>query len=226
MRSIVTFLRRKLLTGILVLVPIGITYFVLKFIFNTVDNILAPYIQHYLGRDIPGLGLLATIILILLAGLLGTNVLGKFLLSYFDRALAKVPVVATIYLSAKQVVEAIGTTNTKSFKRVVLVEYPRKGLLTLAFVTRDSYTVAGKDGANKRVINIFVPSTPNPTTGFLIILPESQVIGVDLSVEEGIKLVMSGGIISPTRTYMLDDTDVLGPKREEQPHGSSKKESG
>jgi uncharacterized membrane protein len=209
MRSVVRFFRRKLLAGILVLVPIGVTYFVLKLIFNGVDNILAPYIENYLGRDIPGLGLVATVILVLLAGLLGTNVFGKHMLSYIDRGLSKIPIVAGIYVSAKQVVEAIGTANTKSFKRVVLVEYPRKGLLTLGFVTKDAYTVVGKDGTKKEVMNIFVPSTPNPTTGFLIIVQKSQVIGIDLTVEEGIKFVVSGGILAPSRTWVIDETGML-----------------
>jgi uncharacterized membrane protein len=208
-RAIATFLRRKLLAGILVLVPIGVTYFVLKWIFGALDSILAPYVENLIGRDIPGLGLAATIILVLLAGLAGTNILGKHLLSYFDKGLARVPVVAGIYTSTKQFVEAIGTANTKSFKRVVLIEYPRRGLLTFAFVTKDAYAVVGKDGTRKEVVNVFVPSTPNPTTGFLLIVPASHVVGVDLSVEEGVKLVVSGGIIAPFRTCVLDHTRPL-----------------
>jgi len=209
MGAFLRFLRSKLIAGILVLIPIGVTYFVLKWLFNSVDNILAPYIENYLGRDIPGLGLAATIILVVLAGLLATNVFGKHMLSYIDRGLAKIPIVAGIYVSTKQFVEAIGTANTKSFKRVVLVEYPRKGLLTFGFVTKDVYTVVGKDGTKKDVVNIFVPSTPNPTTGFLIIVQKSQVIGVDLTVEEGVKLVVSGGILAPIRTLVVDETRSL-----------------
>jgi uncharacterized membrane protein len=209
MRAFGRYLRSRLIAGILVLVPLGVTYFVLKWIFNALDSILAPYIEHLIGRDIPGLGLAATIILILLAGLLGTNVLGKHLFAYLDRGLARVPVVSGIYTSTKQFMEAIGTTSTKSFKRVVMVEYPRKGLLTFGFVTKDVYTVAGKDGSRTEVMNVFVPSTPNPTTGFLIVVQKSQVIGVDLSVEDGIKLVVSGGIISPARQYISDGVKPL-----------------
>ncbi len=221
MRTIVTFLRSKLLAGILVLVPIGVTYFVLKWIFNALDSILAPYIENLIGRDIPGLGLAATIVLVLLAGFVGSNIFGKHLLTYIDKGLARVPIVAGIYMSTKQFVEAIGTANTKSFKRVVLIEYPRKGLLTFGFVTKDVYAVAGRDGTTKEVVNVFVPSTPNPTTGFLIVVPKSQIVGVDLTVEEGVKLVVSGGIIAPYRTCVLDDTRPLAEKTspEEPPRG-------
>jgi len=221
MRAFLRFIRSKLIAGILFLIPLGFTYLVLKWLFNSVDNILAPYIESLIGRDIPGLGLAATIILVLLAGLLATNVFGKHMLSYIDRGLAKIPVVSGVYVSTKQFVEAIGSTSTKSFKRVVLVEYPRKGLLTFGFVTKDVYTVVGKDGTTKEVVNIFVPSTPNPTTGFLIVVQKSQVIGVDLSVEEGVKLVVSGGILAPTRTCVLDDTRPLAESagREESPRG-------
>jgi len=209
MRSILRFLRGKLIAGILVLVPIGVTYLVLKWIFNSVDNILAPYIENYLGRDIPGLGLVATVILVLLAGLLGTNVFGKHMLNYIDRGLSRVPIVAGIYTSAKQIIEAIGTANTKSFKRVVVVEYPRHGLLTLGFVTKDTYTIVGKDGVKKQVLNVFMPHTPNPTTGFLTIMQESQVIGIDMTVEEGIKFIVSGGILAPSRAWVMEDTRML-----------------
>ncbi len=219
MRSIGRFLRSRLLAGILVLVPIGVTYFVLKWVFNTLDNILAPYIQELIGRDIPGVGLAATIVLVLLAGLFGTNVLGKHLLVYFDKGLSRVPVVAGIYTSTKQFMEAIGTANTKSFKRVVMVEYPRKGLLTFGFVTKDVYTMMGKDGSKTEVMNVFVPSTPNPTTGFLIVVQKSQVIGLDLSVEDGVKLVVSGGIISPARSYVADNVPPLAEPT--KPEGSA-----
>ncbi len=197
MSSIAKFLRRKLLAGILVVVPLGVTYFVLKLLFNSVDNILAPYIERLLGRDIPGLGLAATIILIFLAGLFGTNVLGRFFLEYIERGLSKIPVVASIYVSAKQIMEAVGTANTKSFKRVVLLEYPRKGLITLGFVTRDPYPVTDREGKTRSVVNIFVPTTPNPTSGFFIISDEADLIKTGMTVEEGIKLVVSGGMIVP-----------------------------
>ena len=173
------------------------------------DHILAPYLESLIGRSIPGLGLAATIVLVLLAGLFGTNVLGKHLLAYFDRGLSRVPVVAGIYTSTKQFMEAIGTTNTKSFKRVVLVEFPRKGLLTLGFVTRDVYVITGKDGTRHEVLNVFVPHSPNPVTGFILVVQKSQVIGVDLSVEEGVKIIVSAGIITPARTYSMDDTGAM-----------------
>ncbi|MBN1505076.1 MAG: DUF502 domain-containing protein [Candidatus Eisenbacteria bacterium] len=225
MRAVLRFLRSKLIAGVLFLIPLGVTYFVLKLIFNSVDNILAPYVENLIGRDIPGLGLAATLILVLLAGLVATNIFGRHMLSYIDRGLSKIPIVSGIYVSTKQFVEAIGATNTKSFKRVVLIEYPRRGLITFAFVTKDAYTVVGKDGTKCEVVNVFVPSTPNPTTGFLIILPKSQVIGVDLTVEEGVKMIVSGGIIVPYRMCQLEHTRAFADATElgSSPGGSGGK---
>jgi len=212
MRSLGRFLRHSFLTGILVIVPLGVTYLILKLVFNAVDNILAPYIEKFIGLDIPGLGVAATIILIFLAGLVATNVFGKTLLGYFHRGVARIPVVGSIYVSAKQVVEALGTADTHSFKRVVFIQYPRKGLYTMGFVTREHYSLIDKQGRKGDVINVFLPTTPNPTSGFFIVCKPSDAIRAGITVEQGIKLVVSGGILAPPEPLVVDDTEaLLGP---------------
>ncbi|MCX5801453.1 MAG: DUF502 domain-containing protein [Candidatus Eisenbacteria bacterium] len=209
MNSLARFLRHSFLAGILVIVPLGVTYLILKLVFNAVDNILAPYIERLIGLDIPGLGVAATIVLVFLAGLVATNVLGKTLLNYFHRGVSKIPVVGSVYVSAKQVIEALGTADTQSFKRVVFIEYPRNGLLMMGFVTREHYAVIDKQGNKTEVINVFLPTTPNPTTGFLVVCRSSDAIRAGITVEQGIKLVVSGGIVAPPEPLMVESTEAL-----------------
>ncbi|KPJ61246.1 MAG: hypothetical protein AMJ46_02810 [Latescibacteria bacterium DG_63] len=207
MASIARFLRRRFLAGILVLVPLGITYLILRLLFNAIDNILAPYIETYFNIRIPGLGVVATIVIVFLVGLFATNVLGRRLLNYFDRGLSRIPLVGNLYVASRQVIEAVGGAGTESFKRVVFVEYPRRGLFTLGFVTRDNYLVNDTQGNKHEVVNIFVPTSPNPTSGVFIVAKASDVIRADLTVEQGIKLIVSGGIIVPPHPLVLEGAE-------------------
>jgi uncharacterized membrane protein len=207
MVSIARFLRRRFLAGILVLVPLGITFVILRLLFNATDSILAPHIENYLNVHIPGLGVVATIVIIFLVGLFATNILGRRLLAYFDRGLSRIPLVGKLYVASRQVIEAVGGTGTESFKRVVFVEYPRRGLFTLGFVTKDDYPVTDTQGNEHDVVNIFVPTSPNPTSGVFIVAGASDVIRADLTVEQGIKLIVSGGIIVPPQPLTLEATE-------------------
>ncbi|UCF77839.1 MAG: DUF502 domain-containing protein [Candidatus Eiseniibacteriota bacterium] len=207
MASVARFLRRRFLAGILVLVPLGITFLILRLVFNAADSILAPHIETYLRIHIPGLGLVATIIIIFLVGLFATNVLGRRLFHYFSVGLSRIPVVGSLYVASRQVIEALGGTGTESFKRVVFVEYPRRGLFTLGFVTKDNYHVKDAQGIEHEVVNIFVPTSPNPTSGVFIIARVSDVIRADLTVEQGIKLIVSGGIIVPPQPLVLEGAE-------------------
>jgi uncharacterized membrane protein len=209
MNSVARFIRHSFLTGILVIVPLGVTYLIIKLLFNAVDSILAPYIEKFIGLHIPGLGVAATIVLIFLAGLVATNVFGKTLLNYFHKGVARIPVVGSVYVSARQVIEALGTADTRSFKRVVFVQYPRKGLLTMGFVTRESYTIVDKQGRTSEAINVFLPHAPNPISGFFIVCKSSDAIGVGITVEQGIKLVVSAGILAPSGSLLVESTEAL-----------------
>lgn len=209
MKSLASFLRRSFLAGILVIVPLGITYLILKLVFGAVDNILAPYIEKIIGLDIPGLGVVATIIIIFLAGLVATNVFGKTMLHYFYKVVSRIPIVGSVYVSARQVIEALGKADTHSFKRVVFVQYPRSGILTMGFVTRDTYKVIDKDGKESEVINVFLPHAPNPMSGFFIVCKASDAIRVGMTVEQGIKLIVSAGILAPVEPLFVEDTEAV-----------------
>jgi len=190
-----TALRRYFLSGILVIVPLIITILVLRFLLEGIDGLLSPFLTELLGYKIPGLGIVATIILIFLAGFLTANVLGSRLFRIWEIFLIKTPLVRTIYGSSKQLVEALTTTEKESFKQVVLVEFPRKGMFCLGFLTRE-IEVKRKDTKDE-LIAVFIPSTPTPVSGFTMLFRKEDVVLLDMTVEEGIKFFVSGAIASP-----------------------------
>ncbi|MBI2369426.1 MAG: DUF502 domain-containing protein, partial [Deltaproteobacteria bacterium] len=167
------------------------------------DLILGAPLDALLGLHVPGLGIMATIVLVFLVGLFTTNVVGRRLLEWAERLLVRVPVVKSIYLGSKQLVEAITLPGKQTFKRVVMIEYPRRGLYAVGFITSTNIgEVHGgpPDGTSTEyVVNVFVPATPNVTSGTLILVPKKEIIPLSLSVEDGVKLVVSGGIVSPPK---------------------------
>lgn len=191
-------LRFFFLSGVLAIVPIIITYIVLRFLFEGLDNLLSPWITKFLGYHVPGLGVLATIVLIFLAGFLTANVVGSRIFKWAEAFVIKTPLVKTIYVSAKQLVEALTIADKKAFKQVVLVEYPRKGVYALGFLT-EQIVIEFKDKGEDEMIAVFIPSTPTPVTGLVILFPKKDVVFLDITIEEGIKFFVSGGIASPKR---------------------------
>jgi len=198
-------LRNIFLAGLLALLPIYLTYLVLMFLFTRLDRIAQPLVHKMLGfvsypaqeiGNIPGLGVAATILVIFFVGLVVTNMLGRRLMGLAEKILHKIPLVSNVYGASKQFFEAISISSKEAFSKVVLIEYPRKGIYTIGFVTSNS---KGEPQlvTQEEVVNVFIPTTPNPTSGFLIMVPKEQLIPLSMSVEEGIKLVVSGGIISP-----------------------------
>jgi uncharacterized membrane protein len=190
-----TTLRRYFLSGILVIVPLIITYMVLRFLFEGVDGLLSPLIAKVIKHQIPGLGLVATIILIFIAGVLTANVVGSRLFKIWEIFFIKTPLVRTIYGSSKQLVQALTSTDKHSFKQVVMVEFPRKGIYTFGFLTNEM-KIDLLD-ANEKMISVFIPSTPTPFSGWTLLFRREEVIPLDITVEEGIKFFVSGGIASP-----------------------------
>ncbi|MCK4385694.1 MAG: DUF502 domain-containing protein [candidate division Zixibacteria bacterium] len=190
-----TALRRYFLSGILVIVPLIITILVLRFLFRGIDGLLSPFLAELLGYKIPGLGVVATIILIFLAGLLTANVIGSRLFKIWEIFWIKTPLVRTIYGSSKRLVEAFTTTEKESFKQVVLVEFPRKGMFCLGFLTRE--IEVERQDTREKLIAVFIPSTPTPISGFTMLFPKEDVVPLDMTIEEGIKFFVSGGIASP-----------------------------
>ena len=197
-RSIFARIRNYFIAGMVVLIPIGITVYLTMFMVSISSKILPKEINpnHYLPYDIPGVEILMSIFIITLIGWISLSFLGKKLLSLFDNILKKIPILRTIYPAIGQMIETF-TKSEKGKKNVVLVEYPRKGSWAVGFATKkNSGEISEK--TNKKLINVFVPTTPNPTSGFLLMFPEDEVIYLDLTFEEASKFIVSAGTSNPT----------------------------
>jgi uncharacterized membrane protein len=196
-RSILAKIRNYFIAGIVVLIPIGITIYFTLFLVSISSKILPNEINpnHYLPYNIPGLEIAISIILITLIGGLSLSFLGKKLLNLFNNVLKKIPILRTIYSAIGQMTETFTKTNDKK-NNVVLVEYPRKGTWAVGFATKEN---TGEISAktNKKLINVFVPTTPNPTSGFLLMFPADEVIYLDLTFEEASKFIVSAGTSNP-----------------------------
>lgn len=187
-RGIIKKLRRWFLSGIAVILPVGVTVFVLLKLFQLLDGIFAKIIIWVFGREIPGIGLLLIILLVLIIGILASNLFGKRLIGWFQKIITKVPIVKTVYKPVNKIVSAISDDKTKSFQKVVAVEFPMKGTQSIGFITNDRISI---DNVGK--LCVFIPTTPNPTNGFLVIMDEKDVIELDISVSEGLNAVVSIG---------------------------------
>ena len=196
-RSIFAKIRNNFIAGIVVLIPIGITIYLTLFIISISSKILPKEINpnHYLPYDIPGVEIIITLILITLIGWLSLSFIGKRMLSLLNSILKRIPILRTIYSALGQMTETFTKTDNKK-KNVVLVEYPRKGSWAVGFATREN---SGEitDKLKKNLINVFVPTTPNPTSGFLLMYPKEDVIYLDLTFEEASKFIVSAGTSNP-----------------------------
>ncbi|MCH7613236.1 MAG: DUF502 domain-containing protein [Candidatus Marinimicrobia bacterium] len=187
-----THIKRTILTGVFTIIPLALTIYLLKILFGFLDSLSAPILK-FIGFQIPGLGILLTFLSVYILGLFIRNVLGRRLFAWGERILLTIPLVNTIYKTIKQFLSAFtGTAEGKNFQKVIFLQYPRMGVWTLAFVTGESV-----DGNGVKYYHIFVPTTPNPTSGFFIIIPQNDTMKTDMTVEEGIKMVISGGLIAP-----------------------------
>tara|TARA_Y100000590_G_scaffold412505_1_gene507547 strand:- start:251 stop:865 length:615 start_codon:yes stop_codon:yes gene_type:complete len=197
-RSILSRIRNYFIAGIVVLIPIGITIYLTIFLISISSKILPKEINpnHYLPYNIPGVEILMAIFLITLIGWLSLSFLGKKLLNLFNNILKKIPILRTIYSAIGQMTETF-TTSDKEKKNVVLVEYPRKGTWAVGFATKENSGDITKK-TNKKLINVFVPTTPNPTSGFLLMFPKEDVIYLDLTFEEASKFIVSAGTSNPS----------------------------
>ncbi|OPL10375.1 MAG: hypothetical protein AVO34_10845 [Firmicutes bacterium ML8_F2] len=183
-------------TGFLTILPLAVTIYVFYLIFSFLDNLLGNLIQAIIGFRVPGIGFAAGIALILIIGFIASNIIGRRLIDFSDRLLQRVPLAKSIYVSARQIIDAFTIQGKAAFQKVVLLEYPRRGLYVLGFVTGSSKgEIQGK--THEETLNIFIPTTPNPTSGMLILAPRSEVIDLDMTVEEGMKVIISGGLFSP-----------------------------
>lgn len=202
-----THFKRILVTGLVILVPVTLTVYILKQIFDFMDGIFAPVIDKALGAyfpgiHIPGLGLLLTLLVVLLLGWLSTNVVGRRLIQGAESLICRIPVAKSIYSATKGVLEAVSFDQGDAFQRVVLIEYPKENIFALAFVTKSARWPQLHPKTADLVL-VFVPTTPNPTSGFLLLVPRVETIPMPMTVEEGIRMVISGGLLLP---------DLAGPK--------------
>lgn len=205
--------RRYVIAGLLIWVPLGITLLVIKLLVDVVDQILLllppgwrP--QALLGFDIPGLGVVLMTLVVLTTGFVVANLAGRKLVGLWESLLARIPLVRSIYSAVKQVAEALLSSGGSAFRKVLLIEYPRKGVWSLAFQTGNACEEIQARSDNA-LISVFVPTTPNPTSGFLIVLPQDEVVELEMSVEEGLKFIMSLGVVTPA---MAAPVAPVGPK--------------
>lgn len=177
--------------GLIIIIPLAVTLWLLIWFFNLVDGMLRPVLEWLFGRPVPGLGFVVIIVLILLIGFLGIKIRQRKFFDFLEAHIVKIPVVGSIYAGMRQIVNSFTTTNTDKFLEVVFMEFPREGIHTVGLVTNKV-----KDKNGKNVLNVFIPTAPNPANGFLQIVSESDVIKSTMSVDEAMKLIISAGKVS------------------------------
>ena len=191
MNSITQNFRSKLFAGVATLLPLYLTFFVIKFLFVTLEEMSDPILKR-LNLDIPGLGIILTVLLIYILGFLVTNFLGRKIFNLGERIVKKVPIVNMIYTTLKQITDTFTKGSTDAFEGAVYIQYPRQGLWTMAFISGESKT---KDGVP--YYHLFVPTTPNPTSGFFLMIPQADTVATGMSVEDGLKTIISVGLLAP-----------------------------
>ena len=213
-------IRNIFITGLLITLPIALTWFILQFLLKNFDA-LSPVFTNILiqlgapipeGYRIPFLGLVVTLLIVLMVGWFTTNFFGKKLFQIGETVIGKIPFVRRIYTGTKQVVSSIAEADTTAFRKVVLLEFPRRGLLAIGFVTGETRGEV-QQMTQENMLNVFVPTMPNPTSGFLIFSPPEELTEVSMTIEEGIKYVVSGGIVTPPSLKVIEEKGL----RLEQP---------
>jgi uncharacterized membrane protein len=199
MRSFLLRLRALFLAGILVTVPVVVTFLALRFLFEKIDDLLGPLMSQLVGHDIPGLGIAATLILVLLAGLIASNYFGRQLVAAGEGLFARLPLVRAVYRTAKDIVGAVTLPRKQPLRVAVMVEYPRSGLYAYGFVT--GYTIRQEEAGPRELANVFIPSPPVPTTGALIAVPRDEIYYLDMTGQEAMKLIISGGMAVPDELH-------------------------
>lgn len=203
-----SFLRSRFVTGALIAFPLVVSLFFGKFIFGLLDSWSYPISARLFGRPVAGAGAALAIVLIFALGILGHNVLGRRFLKLGERILARLPLVRPIYLGAREITRAFSADRTKSFRRVVLVPFPIEDVWVVAFLTGEVETATGE--GSRRYATVFMPTTPNPTTGFYMLVPTEKVRATAMTVEEAVRMVISGGLATPDPRRILLSPDDGG----------------
>jgi uncharacterized membrane protein len=185
-------LRAQFMAGFLVVVPVGASILILIWVFTTIDNILQPVVRAIAGHNIPGVGFGVTVVLIYIIGLITRNVIGNRVIKYGDSIMTRVPLFRGLYLGIRQILESFSAPTKTGFMQVVLVEFPRKGIRAIAFVTNEI-----TDANGKKQLSVLIPTSPNPTSGFLQIVGEEDIVRTKISVENALKMIVSAGRLTP-----------------------------
>ncbi|MGV3741205.1 MAG: DUF502 domain-containing protein [Burkholderiaceae bacterium] len=209
-------MRKYFVTGLLILVPLAITLWVLNLIISTLDQSLLLLPASWqprilIGYDFPGVGTVLTLLVIFLTGLATRNIIGKQVVVLWEMLLARIPIVNSIYSSVKQVSDTLFSSSGNAFRKALLIEYPRKGSWTIAFQTG----VPGGDVKNHLqgdYVSVYVPTTPNPTSGFFLMMPRAETIELDMSVDQALKYIVSMGVVAPEQ---LDNKIIIDPSKAE-----------
>jgi len=205
-RTIWAKMRTAFFRGLVIFIPVAVTVWFVTVLFNMIDGIISPVqpvLERWIGTRVPGLGVVTFIIIVLVLGVVSRFILGTLLLRALERILMSIPLVRSIYSATKDLLQAFSLGKKgKTFRKVLLVEYPRKGIYTVGFMTNE-IIVNGAGRTSRKMLSIYVPNPPNPTSGVLILVPESDATPLDMSVEEGLKMVLSGGIVSPAEPLRL-----------------------
>ncbi|MEI7542642.1 MAG: DUF502 domain-containing protein [bacterium] len=189
---------RHFIAGLMILLPLVLSFWILRFLLSKLDSILGPLFTKYIGFSIPGLGLISLIVIIWFTGVLTTNFIGKEFVRLYESLISKVPILNTLFSGIKQISDSLFSTTKKSFSKVVLVDIPRSGILLIGFLTSDQVVALNNNKSKKEVYHVFIPTTPNPTSGFIILVEAKFIKPVDVSVEDGFKSVISLGVFHPS----------------------------
>lgn len=191
--------RATFVRGSVLIIPLALTVWFFRALLNAIDGILSPTLQTWIGREIPGLGFMSMVVIIMLVGLLSRNLIGRVLLSWFETFVRSIPFVRAVYSAIKDLVGAFALGGRgKTFREVVLIQYPRPGLYAIAFVTNEVPFFTA-DQQRIDFINVYIPNPPNPTSGMLVLVPKQEAIPLSITVEQGLKFSLSGGIVVPER---------------------------
>lgn len=205
-------LRRYLIAGLLVWLPLGATVLVVKLLVGLMDQTLLLLPERYqpeayFGFSVPGLGLLLALSVVVITGAGVANLFGRKVVSVWEALLARIPLVRSVYGGAKQLAETLFSSTGQSFRQVVLVEFPRKGVWTVAFLTGTAVGEAQRK-TEREVVNVYVPTTPNPTGGYFIMVPREEVVELEMSIDEGLKMIISmGAVVPPERGEPIEDKE-------------------
>ncbi len=195
-------LRNYFIAGLVVLVPLLATLYIVWFLFDFLDSLLRPLVTRIFGYSVIGLSLLIMLLLVLLVGSIVSHAIGRKWIELFERTLSKIPLIRVIHSAIKQASSAL-LMQKEEFKRVVLVEYPRKGVYVIGFVAGGGAEEI-QEKTTEHTLNIFIPTAPNPTSGFLAMIPEKDVVQLDMSIEDGFKMIITGGLVTPNSKIKKD----------------------